>query len=1703
MSALPVVFAACFATSGSVLWRWWETEAGCEEDIKDLQQHIEWTSGDNCLNTGDLQPEDPVARLAKGFTDVPTDLQVLCIDQESDSNYNAMDDTVVVRFFPSSGSACEGEPRGSVLLNNSLCGQTIEVNGLLVDIRLSQFTCSRCTWLFLREAPPPYFFQAIGILVFLVLCIIINFCLQDHVDRYMKILPPKLCPCMEKPVEERGDELFPGVTVRVVVRRLQQSSKDGAAKKGKAFSGDGGYEIQLTLPQRDDDLGNSIRSQSPRAGGGRVAAGVGTALPWAGTSAKFKPPRDPVFPRSPKSGGGGRGDGAPHNLQNPTPTLSLPPLRSPRRRDRALTDFQKSHSDVFDRQSIGSPGSLRGPLSPVTLDSPEASRGLNRQPTTPTTIAAARQPRSPAADAYRLPDYTPPPHGHGLNTSYSSVSGRGIASPVDLTPLEQFPGTSGRPNALGRRKKASTPSTPAMDTPTGDFLPFSPTDPFTGRAAELLSTSLRRVTAADDDDRPALHPLSPPLINTGAGDGLTSLQHIPTPDEPTNPLVVPQAAKPAAAAARLPRVRSQTGVIVDGRVRGEGGGAGVKPPPQAFRRADGGARRPAAMSLRGAEALAYARGSRSNGSSFSPRAFSDGGDDAGDEDDDDEESDGNDASADRWVDSPSVPLARASPRSFAPRPREAAVSDYYVEHAAAAPAAPRLPRKETAGTKTLRSREEDLMRVSSNIHDVEHAAAAPAAPRLPRKETAGTKTLRSREEDLMRVSSNIHERQAAPEPEANTPPRPRHLRSLRASVAPWGVGVKPPFSRPFAECRTSSSGADWRSGNGRAAAETAPARRRARSRSPSLRVSRVSSCAAAPGNGGRRGGGTARRGSLAAGEARARRQQQPRRRARSHSPSYSCVSCSGRHTRPARRRRRDEAEGVLLRAGYDVNATSHRLFPPLSNPVEVLRAGHDVYGTTSSLQSPVSNPVDDLRDVHGTMSSLWSPLSNPVEDLRAGYDVSSILQSPVSNPVDDLRADYDLHGTMSSLRSPLSHPGEDLRAGYDVYGTTSILQSPVSNPVEDLRADYDVHGTMSSLRSPLSNPLEDFCGDYDVHDTMPSLLSPLSNPVEDLRADYEVHGTMSSLRSPGRLFSSFNKPSHQPFVDYHSAYNQEYTSENDLSRSLFLDHSDTLSNKHPPATPTAADCIPNTSGNSESSRNADSKLDLCATLKFPEAAEGFTKDAPFDENETTMCIVCGKEGTVGENRGNGFKCSKCVGRSHNPLLTRAEQAFDRKLAKLAVEGRFGKFAEVVGTKTKGSQKYALVTFRHVSAWMRCAALAKLKDANVIGPLWADDAPPTLYVEDESEEAKWLSLCRSCDFIVTHEGDGTWRAVTMRQPVVVWLLDSDVVKIADYGGPFVRVAEKTELRRQCGEEFQSWWKDFELCVGEVLRVEGDESTQNDNPRVVIAFQGSATLSFPLSALRACTRDEHDSEFLITPQKVEKRPMMAAFVASAPPLLAAKGLFLTIFFIISVATALSEGHSGSAKRHGAWEAYEEVYFKLFNSGYPTLMADTGSVTLYFLHSFKPTFAQFIAGVGRPVVVTLGLSMLISLPGIITHALPMVVYYGWLWLPLGLITRYCIRVIDNFAPVAPVVDRAHEYDMSYFLRRHKGYLAKAGCFYLFFRFIAELLAVLFIQTNFNYAIYAYENEGYLSTIVDEFNSRQVACTLEMGLKMASLVW
>eukprot|EP01062_Namystynia_karyoxenos_P059021 TRINITY_DN50450_c0_g1_i1.p1 TRINITY_DN50450_c0_g1~~TRINITY_DN50450_c0_g1_i1.p1 ORF type:complete len:1293 (+),score=335.95 TRINITY_DN50450_c0_g1_i1:104-3982(+) len=547
---------------------------------------------------------------------------------------------------------------------------------------------------------------------------------------------------------------------------------------------------------------------------------------------------------------------------------------------------------------------------------------------------------------------------------------------------------------------------------------------------------------------------------------------------------------------------------------------------------------------------------------------------------------------------------------------------------------------------------------------------------------------------------------------------------------------------------------------------------------------------------------------------------------------------------------------------------------------------------------------------------------------------------------------------------------------------------------------------------------------------------------------------------------------------------------------------------------------------------------------YTQAALAHPLGRPDTVGAAHMCIVCGRCDRDTERTRSGFKCHKCKGHHHSQVLQLHAWSCgheDKFLQQKALEGCFGRSACVLGQGRSDGRDLVLLSFRRPRCWIRTEVLIRVRALPVVLDTQSahecmSQWPRHTVPPDGELEALWVRLCEGCGgYSVAHqvtEGQQQgWSAIELRGDFVVWVGEEHVQKLHHWGGDYARLCRKKEMKDASGDSWESWWGDFELNVAEVQRVvqpapseprshykalikfhtaktRPKDALKHESKKAIEAAQiarknefTGATFLLPVNCLWRATQKQCDAEYLVIPQPVHLRTMYACFVASTPPILAVKALLNMLIFAQSIQEALRDGHSGSANNHNNWEAYEEAYFKLFNSSYPTLLADCATVTAFFIINYRPTFKQFYNGIGSPILFTIGLAVVICFPGLCTHAIPMIFFYFWLWGPLILVVVIVTRLVWR-RPKPPDVDRARMFDMRHFACNSPCSLFKASVTYLFFRVLAEMLVMTFLQTNFNYGVLTYEGRhAYFEIIGAEFESRTMACVLETAEKRASI--
>ncbi|KAJ9450628.1 hypothetical protein DIPPA_22244 [Diplonema papillatum] len=519
----------------------------------------------------------------------------------------------------------------------------------------------------------------------------------------------------------------------------------------------------------------------------------------------------------------------------------------------------------------------------------------------------------------------------------------------------------------------------------------------------------------------------------------------------------------------------------------------------------------------------------------------------------------------------------------------------------------------------------------------------------------------------------------------------------------------------------------------------------------------------------------------------------------------------------------------------------------------------------------------------------------------------------------------------------------------------------------------------------------------------------------------------------------------------------------------------------------------------------------------PPPGEGLARYGAADDGFRAVryCVVCNAVETDDRRmqlRDAGWKCAgsgkqTCIGKAPNPRLTLpvpiGRDWGDLHVQLLAVEGHFGAHGTVCrvrGSTEEGPggrrMRQGLVRFERPTVWVaKNFAESLCNERRKLMPVLPDNPQAASVYVSPDKEGFWRDFAVEFEFDVkAREASGMWVALIVYADVFVWLPFDAFQKVGDFHGRFIRVGEIEEVRNAAFTSWQEWWRDFALCVGKVT----DIRQHRHRYHVTVDFGGEAHITLPAETLRHATEKEYQKEFLLVPQPVVVRTMTAVFIVH-PLLLAFKALYLCGYFGWSIYNTLS---GPTAVYASNWRLYEEVYFRLFNSGYPTLMADFGAVFTYRMYRQDTGLMLVLHSLGRGVLAALWLAVAISVPGTLTHVIPMLVIYCWMWLPFIALVAGLIRLAHRYQPTPPHVPKELRFDAAHYVEHHRWFLVKSAAFHMFYRFCTELLAVICLQTNYNYAVLTYEGFAYFETISREYALRSIPCILEEAAKLVSIV-
>ena len=516
-------------------------------------------------------------------------------------------------------------------------------------------------------------------------------------------------------------------------------------------------------------------------------------------------------------------------------------------------------------------------------------------------------------------------------------------------------------------------------------------------------------------------------------------------------------------------------------------------------------------------------------------------------------------------------------------------------------------------------------------------------------------------------------------------------------------------------------------------------------------------------------------------------------------------------------------------------------------------------------------------------------------------------------------------------------------------------------------------------------------------------------------------------------------------------------------------------------------------------------------------SENGTFQNPLKENKSYItpimsCVVCGKRESSNNplvKRDQGYKCkgergNTCIGKRPNQRLLfegEVQEIDSADVISAAVQGQLGSHGPVRKLRWRDREKEALVQFSSPTAWLPASAVISLDKSNISKISELETKNPQLvsgsYISKE-KVATWQYLATEFPYRLTAtDASGTWVAIKIESDICVWVSTRCLTKIGDFYGNYGRVGELEAMRVAAFTHWQEWWRDFAQCVGKIQEIKQIQKKTEVRYMVTIQFSESGhNISLPAETFTHATEEEYEKEYLLVPQPVPIRTMSAVFVVH-PLLLAGKSLFLIGYFIYIVSSTRSHNEN-------PWSHYQEIYFKLFNSGYPTLMADFGAVFMYRFTHQDVSLGITLRTLGKPVVATLVIAIALSFPGVVTHVIPMLLAYCWLWVPVVAAVVVLIKLAHKFEPIPPSISADKIYDVAYYLENHRGFMIKSAIFHLFYRFWIELLGVIILQTNYNYGVLLYNGfTPYINIILQEYNLRSIACIIKEAAKMITLMW
>jgi hypothetical protein len=201
---------------------------------------------------------------------------------------------------------------------------------------------------------------------------------------------------------------------------------------------------------------------------------------------------------------------------------------------------------------------------------------------------------------------------------------------------------------------------------------------------------------------------------------------------------------------------------------------------------------------------------------------------------------------------------------------------------------------------------------------------------------------------------------------------------------------------------------------------------------------------------------------------------------------------------------------------------------------------------------------------------------------------------------------------------------------------------------------------------------------------------------------------------------------------------------------------------------------------------------------------------------------------------------------------------------------------------------------------------------------------------------------------------------------------------------------------------------------------------------------------------------------------------------------------IFFFAECAVA------GQRDEHtSGWQQYEHIFFRFLNSGTPASIVFAAVVNL-IMNGEKRSSSKVAAALDA---VALVLAFLLVMPPFLTHVLPGVIAYGWIWVVVALVVAIPIACLAQiYARLSVSWSDEDHYSQEEVRKNRKTLKQLLTGLFLWVSFSVLTVLTLVFQTGYNHGFLLYRRGdlqlGYLSVLEHENAGRTLACSLEVAL-------